>query len=57
MSSTVMSKWVIKKFDVNNVFLNDILVEVVYMAQPEGFVDLSKPHHICKLQKVLHGLK
>lgn len=52
-----MSKWVIRKFDVNHVFLNGILVEVVYMTQPEGFVDLSKPHHVCKLQKILYGLK
>lgn len=57
LSSIVMSKWVIRQVDVNNIFLNGIIVEDVYMAQPEGFVDLSKPHHEYKLQKVLYGLK
>lgn len=52
-----MSKWVIRQVDINNVFLNGIIVEDVYMAQPKGFVDLSKPHHEYKLQKVLYGLK
>ncbi|KAH9715498.1 hypothetical protein KPL71_021073 [Citrus sinensis] len=27
------------------------------MAQPEGFVNSAKPHHICKLKKAIYGLK
>lgn len=27
------------------------------MAQPVGFVDKDRPHHVCKLKKVLYGLK
>lgn len=57
LSSTLMSKWVIRQVDINNVFLNGNLVEDVYMAQPEGFVNHFKPHHVCKLQKALYGLK
>ncbi|KAJ0444424.1 putative RNA-directed DNA polymerase [Helianthus annuus] len=30
---------------------------MVYMAQPQGFVDASRPRHVCLLQKALYGLK
>ncbi|KAI9195535.1 hypothetical protein LWI28_015841 [Acer negundo] len=34
-----------------------IIDMLVYMAQPEGFVDRSKPSHICQLHRSLYGLK
>ena len=52
-----MNKWILRQVDVNNAFLNDILVEDVYMAQPEGFTDSTKPNHVCKLKKTIYGLK
>lgn len=27
------------------------------MRQPPGFVDLTRPHHLCRLVKALYGLK
>lgn len=57
LSLAVLNQWVIRQVDVNNAFLNGILIEEVYMAQPEGFVDSTKPNHICKLNKALYGLK
>ena len=30
---------------------------MVYMPQPEGFVDKSKPNHICRSKKALYGLR
>ena len=41
----------------NNVFLNGDLREDVFMTKLEGFVDPTKPNHVCKFHKALHGLK
>ena len=57
LSLAILNQWVVRQVDVNNIFLNGILVEDVCMAQPEGFVDSTKPNHICKLNKALYALK
>ncbi|GJZ20979.1 retrovirus-related pol polyprotein from transposon TNT 1-94 [Tanacetum coccineum] len=38
-------------------FLNGELRKVVYVSQPEGFVDQDKPNHVYRLKKALYGLK
>ncbi|KAJ9545510.1 hypothetical protein OSB04_025217 [Centaurea solstitialis] len=43
--------------DVKTDFLNGELKEEVYVSQPEGFVDRTKPNHVYILDKALYGLK
>ncbi|GJT41945.1 retrovirus-related pol polyprotein from transposon TNT 1-94 [Tanacetum coccineum] len=47
----------IYQMDVKTAFLNGELREVVYVTQPEGFVDQDKPNHVYMLKKALYGLK
>ncbi|GJU53376.1 retrovirus-related pol polyprotein from transposon TNT 1-94 [Tanacetum coccineum] len=47
----------IYQIDVKTAFLNSELREVVYVSQPEGFVDQDKPNHVYRLKKALYGLK
>jgi hypothetical protein len=53
----VSSSWPIRQLDIKNTFLNGTLDEVVYFQQPPGFVDTSRPEHVCRLHKSLYGLK
>ncbi|GKE23026.1 retrovirus-related pol polyprotein from transposon TNT 1-94 [Tanacetum coccineum] len=42
----------IYQMDVKMAFLNGELREVVYVCQPEGFVDPDKPNHVYRLKKI-----
>nr|GEU85698.1 retrovirus-related Pol polyprotein from transposon TNT 1-94 [Tanacetum cinerariifolium] len=45
------------QMDVKSAFLNGLINEEVYVAQPLGFIDFEKPNHVYKLKKALYGLK
>ncbi|KAK8694636.1 hypothetical protein V6N13_072183 [Hibiscus sabdariffa] len=45
------------QMDVKTTFLNGKLEEDVYMTQPEGFVTPENAGKVCKLQRIIYGLK
>ena len=57
LTLAVNNDWLLRQVDINNAFLNSELTEMIYMPQPEGFVNKSKPNHICRLKKALYGLR
>ncbi|GJW76316.1 retrovirus-related pol polyprotein from transposon TNT 1-94 [Tanacetum coccineum] len=48
---------IVYQMDVKTTFLNGILLEEVYVSQPDGFVDQDNPNHVYKLKKYLYRLK
>nr|GEW56692.1 hypothetical protein [Tanacetum cinerariifolium] len=47
----------IYQMDVKTAFLNGPLKKMVYVAQPDGFVDPDLPEKVHRLRKALYGLK
>nr|GEY03671.1 retrotransposon protein, putative, Ty1-copia subclass [Tanacetum cinerariifolium] len=45
------------KMDVKTAFVNEKLIEDVFMAQSKGFENEKYPKRVCKLQKAIYGLK
>lgn len=51
LTLAISNNWEIKQLDINNAFLSGSLQEAVFMHQPEGFEDSSKPQFVCKLKR------
>lgn len=43
--------------DVKSAFLNEDLLEEVYVYQPEGFIMKVKQNKVYRLKKLLYGLR
>ncbi|CAM8905161.1 unnamed protein product [Rhodiola kirilowii] len=50
-------KFKLFQMDVKSAFLNGLLNEEVYVAQPKGFEDPHHSDHVYRLKKALYGLK
>ncbi|CAI7883356.1 unnamed protein product [Closterium sp. NIES-53] len=54
LAGAAIKGWVVKQMDVTTAFLNGVLEENIFMAQPEGFDDGIG--RVLKLKKALYGL-
>ena len=57
LTLATINGWRLRQLDINDAFLQGTLTDNVYMAQPQGFIDQQKPHHVCRLRKAIYGLK
>lgn len=57
LSLDVTNNWPLRQIDINDGFLQGTLTEDVFMVQPSGFVDSTKPPHVYHLRKAIYGLK
>nr|GEV71748.1 uncharacterized mitochondrial protein AtMg00810-like [Tanacetum cinerariifolium] len=57
VANVAHKSFLIYHMDVKIAFLNGPLKEEVYVAQPNGFVDLDHPKKVYHLRKALYGLK
>ncbi|CAI7780524.1 unnamed protein product [Closterium sp. NIES-54] len=55
LGTAANSGWRIKQMDITTAFLNGIILEELYMLQPEGLDDGSG--RVCRLKKAIYGLK
>ena len=49
--------WEVFQLNVKSAFLNGMLQEKIYIAQPDGFINDKAPEKVYLLKKALYGLK
>ncbi|CAI7729659.1 unnamed protein product [Closterium sp. NIES-53] len=55
LAGAAVNGWYVKQMDITTAFLNGVLLEDIYMVQPNGYeVGTSR---VCKLKKAIYGVK
>lgn len=49
-------RYYIEHYDILSAFINAPLSDVVYVEQPEGFIDRNHPDYVWRLKKAMYGL-
>ncbi|GAA5974474.1 hypothetical protein JCM11641_003239 [Rhodosporidiobolus odoratus] len=49
--------WTYRQFDISNAYLLGKLDQEIYIRQPPGFIDASRPSAVRRLRKALYGLR
>lgn len=57
LTFSIFHNFKVYQFDVKSAFLNGDLEEEVYIEKPERFILGNDTNLICKLKKVLYGIK
>ena len=57
LSIAARENLIAQQWDIKTAFLYGLLDGELYMAQPEGFVDMQNSNKVCKLHKAIYGLK
>jgi hypothetical protein len=57
LSIAISKGWSLRQLDMQNTFLHGVLEEEVYMKQLPGYEDKQHPNYVCRLDKVIYGLK
>ena len=57
LALATVKDWHVHQMDVKTAFLQGSIDTEIFMEQPVGYVNKSKPNHVCKLQKSIYGLK
>ncbi|GJR18867.1 retrovirus-related pol polyprotein from transposon TNT 1-94 [Tanacetum coccineum] len=57
IANAATKNMIIYQMNVKTAFLIGELREVVYVSQPEVFIDPDKPNHVYRIKKALYGLK
>jgi hypothetical protein len=57
MELAAKMKWKLHQMDVKTTFLNDVIEEEVYIEKPPSFEVQDNKTHVCKLKKIMYGMK
>eukprot|EP00253_Pinus_taeda_P015702 PITA_15702 len=57
LSIIAQNKWKVYQMDVKSAFLNEVLMEEIYIEQPLSYEKKGQENKVCRLKKALYGMK